>query len=104
MPLNAKVKFNYMLNKYASLFAYVDQFDQIGKSSNGYRFTAATLDDVDELPFMSASGLNGIRRRLAELLDALPCGKKDILLRDPEKVREKVLPQKDVTYKSNGSN
>ena len=77
---------------------------QIGKSSNGYRFTTAPLDDVDELPFMSASGLNGIRRRLAELLDALPCGKKDILLRDPEKVREKVLPQKDVTYKSNVSN
>jgi putative protease len=36
-------------------------------------------------------------------LDALPCGKKDILLRKPEKVT-KALPQKDTTYKVNVSN
>ena len=77
---------------------------QIGKSSNGYRFASADLSDVPELPFMSASALNGIRRRLAELLDSQPCGKKDILLRDPEKVMQKVIPQKDVTYKANVSN
>ena len=77
---------------------------QIGKSSNGYRFSSADLSDVPELPFMSASALNGIRRRLAELLDSLPCGKRDILLRDPEKVTQKVISQKDVTYKANISN
>ncbi len=77
---------------------------QIGKSSNGYRFASADLSEVPELPFMSASALNGIRRRLAELLDSQPCGKKDILLRDPEKVMQKVIPQKDVTYKANVSN
>ena len=77
---------------------------QIGKSSNGYRFASADLSDVPELPFMSASALNGIRRRLAELLESQPCGKKDILLRDPEKVMQKVIPQKDVTYKANVSN
>ena len=77
---------------------------QIGKSSNGYRFSADDLSDIGELPFMSASALNGIRRKLAELLDSQPCGKKDILLRDPEKVMQKVIPQKDVTYKANVSN
>jgi putative protease len=53
---------------------------------------------------MSASALNGIRRKLAELLDSKPCGKKDILLRDPEKVTQKAIPQKDVTYKTNVAN
>ncbi len=33
MALNAKVKFNYMLNKYASLFAYVHQFDMADKDA-----------------------------------------------------------------------
>ena len=77
---------------------------QIGKSSNGYRFSSDDLSDVAELPFMSASALNGIRRKLAELLDSRPCGKKDILLRDPEKVTQKAIPQKDVTYKANVAN
>ena len=77
---------------------------QIGKSSNGYRFSANDLSDIGELPFMSASALNGIRRKLAELFDLMPCGKKDILLRDPEKVTQKAIPQKDVTYKANVAN
>ena len=77
---------------------------QIGKSSNGYRFSTDDLSDIGELPFMSASALNGIRRKLAELLDSRPCGKKDILLRDPEKVTQKAIPQKDVTYKANVAN
>ena len=34
----------------------------------------------------------------------MPCGKNDILLRDPEKVSKKAIPQKDVTYKANVSN
>ena len=37
-------------------------------------------------------------------MDSLPCGKKDILLRDPEKVTPKVISQTDVTYKANVSN
>ena len=77
---------------------------QIGKSSNGYRFSADDLSAIGELPFMSASALNGIRRKLAKLFDLMPCGKKDILLRDPEKVTQKAIPQKDVTYKANVAN
>ena len=38
------------------------------------------------------------------MLDSMPCGKKDILLRDPEKVMQKDIPQKDVTYKANVAN
>ena len=77
---------------------------QIGKSSNGYRFSLEDISEAEELPFMSAAALNGIRRKLSEILDSMPCGKKDILLRDPEKVSKKALPQKDVTYKANISN
>ena len=77
---------------------------QIGKSSNGYRFSLEEMSDAEELPFMSAASLNGIRRRLSEILDSMPCGKNDILLRDPEKVSKKAIPQKDVTYKANVSN
>ena len=76
---------------------------QLGKSSGMYRFSIGSIKTDGELPFMSASALNAIRRQLAEELDALPCGKKDILLRKPGKVT-KPLPQKDITYKTNISN
>ena len=76
---------------------------QIGKSTAGYRFTEVTVTDSGQLPFMSASALNGIRRSLAAELDLMMCGKKDILLRKPGKVT-KPLPQKDITYKTNISN
>ena len=76
---------------------------QIGKSAGIYKFSIESMDTSGELPFMSASALNAIRRQLAEELDALPCGRKDILLRKPEKVT-KGLPQKDITYKANISN
>jgi len=77
---------------------------QIGKSSGGYRFSLGNNRFPETLPFMSASALNAIRRRLAEILDTMPCGKKDILLRDPEKVMQKAIPLKDVTYKANVAN
>jgi putative protease len=76
---------------------------QIGKSTGNYRFSIAGIHAPEELPFMSASSLNAIRRRLAEELDGMPCIKKDILLRKPGKVT-KPLPQKDITYKTNISN
>ena len=77
---------------------------QISKSASGYRFMTGGTDIPEALPFMSASSLNAIRRRLAEMLDSMPCGKKDILLRDPEEVMQKDIPQKDVTYKANVAN
>ena len=77
--------------------------NQISKTSGGYRFAVSDIDASGDLPFMSAASLNAIRRRLAEIFDSMPCGKKDILLRKPGKVT-KPLPQKDITYKNNISN
>ena len=76
---------------------------QIGKSSGSYQFTISEISADQGLPFMTASSLNGIRRRLAEILDSEQCGKKDILLRKPGKVT-KPLPQKDTSYLNNISN
>ena len=76
---------------------------QIRKTSGGYTFLIGDISAKDGLPFMTASFLNGIRRRLAEILDSRPCGKKGILLRKPGKVT-KPLPQEDTTYKNNISN
>ena len=76
---------------------------QLGKTSGGYSFLIGEINAPDGLPLMNASSLNGIRRRLAELLDTKPCGRKDILLRKPGKVT-KPFPQKDVPYKANVSN
>ena len=77
---------------------------QICKSAGIYRFDINLASCPEEIPFMSASFLNNIRRTLAERMDSLPCGKKDILHRDLEKVTEKPFPGKDVTYKANISN
>ena len=76
---------------------------QIRKTSGGYIFTIGDISAKEGLPFMTASFLNGIRRRLAEILDSKPCGQKGILLRKPGKVT-KPLPQEDTTYKNNISN
>jgi putative protease len=45
---------------------------QIGKHSGQYAFSLAALDAPEGLPFLPAAFLNGIRRQLAEQLDALP--------------------------------
>ena len=56
---------------------------QIGKSAGHYQFRLAELLANDELPFMSASALNSIRRSIAEELDKQACIKKDILHKQP---------------------
>jgi len=76
---------------------------QISKTTGRYRFVIGEVTLPEELPFMSAASLNAIRRRLADILDSKPCGRKDILLRKPGQNPEK-LPQKDITYKQNISN
>ncbi len=76
---------------------------QIRKSSGGYIFLIGEISAPDGLPFMNAAFLNGIRRRMAEILDSKPCMKKGILLRRPGKVTNP-YPQKDATYKTNLSN
>ena len=45
---------------------------QIGKSAGHYRFNIGKVEASEGLPFMSASALNNIRRRLAEKLGHLP--------------------------------
>ena len=78
--------------------------NQIGKSAGMYRFRLSGISCEDGMPFMTAAALNGIRRELASRLDAVPCNKKDILLREIREESRKVLSQKDVSYKSNVSN
>ena len=45
---------------------------QLSKRSGIYAFSAAGVEVAGPVPFMSASFLNGIRRDLAEALDAQP--------------------------------
>ena len=79
---------------------------QIGKNTGIYSFNVTEILYSEALPFMSASFLNSIRRDIAEMLDGMPCGKKDLLLRDLENVDkgENTLPQKKTSYKNNISN
>ena len=78
---------------------------QIGKSAGHYRFNLESLLCGAELPFVSASVLNGIRRTLAEEFDKLTCIKKDILHREPGRNGENDrLAIKNVSYKQNVSN
>ena len=79
---------------------------QIGKNAGIYSFRTGDILFSDCLPFMSASFLNAVRRDLAEKLDAIPCGRKDLLLRNLENADKGgfVFPQKKTTYKNNISN
>ena len=86
---------------------------QIGKSAGHYQFHLAELLTADELPFMSASALNSIRRSIAEELDKQACIKKDILHRQPgrnhlmHKSPDGVSynpPFNEITYKQNVAN
>ena len=53
---------------------------QIGKNTGMYAFSVRSIVASDDLPFMSASFLNSVRRDLAEKLDLMPCASKDLLL------------------------
>ena len=77
---------------------------QIGKNADIYSFSVEEIQCQDNLPFMSASFLNSIRRELAQALDEMPCMKKDILCRNLSQKAENDIPQKNVTYKTNVSN
>ena len=55
---------------------------QMSKSAKHYRFIPSQLTFPEEVPFMSASFLNGIRRTLAEMLDERPAGSKPLLNRN----------------------
>ena len=87
---------------------------QIGKSAGHYQFHLVELLTADELPFMSASALNSIRRSIAEELDKQACIKKDILHRQPGRnplmhkspdgVSYNPPPFNEITYKQNVAN
>ena len=79
---------------------------QIGKNTDIYSFSVEGIATEDAIPFMSASFLNSIRRDIAEKLDTMSCGKKDLLLRDMKNTDKGVcmLPQKKTNYKNNISN
>ena len=77
---------------------------QISKNTGMYSFHTEGIAGSDRLPFMSASFLNSIRRNLAEKLEAMPCGKKDLLLRDLGNISVSMFPQKKTCYKNNISN
>ncbi len=79
---------------------------QISKNTGIYSFRTAQTWSQTALPFMSASFLNSIRRDLSEKLDAIPCNRKDLLLREiiiTDKSRIS-SPQKKTSYKNNISN
>ena len=78
---------------------------QMSKNTGIYTFAVKFIIFTDELPFVSASFLNAIRRELAEKLDAAPCNSKSLLLRSiNSENRGIVTPQKKTTYKNNISN
>lgn len=77
---------------------------QLGKTSGIFCFTVADIYTEEGLPFMTASFLNSIRRELAQDLENIPCNRKDILHRELSSGECSVIPQKDVTYKTNISN
>ena len=74
---------------------------QMSKSVGHYRFTASELNFPQGVPFMSASFLNGIRRTLAEMLDAQPAGSKPLLNRP---LGNGPISSGSVTYKQNVAN
>ena len=78
---------------------------QIGKTAGHYRFSLASIPSEGDIPFMSASALNGIRRSLAEALDQEACKKKEILRRDFNTMNNvKLCPVKNLSYKYNIAN
>ena len=80
--------------------------EQISKTAGHYRFIELSLEALEGVPLLSASFINSIRRDIAEKLEALPCGKKDLLLRNIE-VYDKdgnEISQKKTSYKNNISN
>ncbi|MBR2127547.1 MAG: U32 family peptidase [Bacteroidales bacterium] len=79
---------------------------QIGKTIGHYRFHVDRIEYSDDLPFMSASFLNNVRREIADRLNGIPCNKKDILRREIKDLSERGFCKdpKNVPYSSNVSN
>lgn len=76
---------------------------QLEKSSGHYRFCLGKFVTDSRLPLLSASFLNGIRRRLTEILDSLPCRSK-ALYRNRMESGILPYPEKKADYRQNISN
>ena len=77
---------------------------QIEKSTGHYRFRLLNVRYVEKLPFMRASELNDIRRRLAEQLDATPVCSKNLLKRHLDEASPIPFLTESASYKQNISN
>ena len=77
---------------------------QISKATEHYRFTLSKVNAPEDLPFMSASALNSIRRTLAQKLNETPAIAKELLNRQLKGLRIVPFMDKNVTYKQNVSN
>ena len=77
---------------------------QMSKSAGHYRFIPSQLVFSEGVPFMSASFLNGIRRTLAEMLDAQPAGSRPLLNRSLDEISTAAFPGTEASYKQNVAN
>ena len=80
---------------------------QICKTTGIFNFRLDEIVADGELPFMSASAINAIRRQLAEELESIPCIKRSLLLNDKELESRDLLyygTKKKASYKYNISN
>ena len=77
---------------------------QIGKSVGYYKFILTGVTADNGLPFMSASALNGIRRTLAERIDAMKCIAKPLQNIDLQESIRIAFPGSEATYRQNISN
>ncbi|MBQ6576236.1 MAG: U32 family peptidase [Bacteroidales bacterium] len=77
---------------------------QIGKSSGIYSFLAPDTDLLtDDIPFLPAAAINGLRRSLADELDSLPCNDVPMKGYSPLPLKGDLFSGK-VSYKWNCSN
>ena len=77
---------------------------QIEKSTGHYRFRLSNVTYGDKLPFMRASELNDVRRRLAEQLDTAPVCSKNLLNRRLDEASPIPFLTESASYKQNISN
>ena len=77
--------------------------NQLGKSSLHYRFVPQPPDDDAEIPLMSASFLNGIRRSITQLLENHSC-KSKALYRVTDSKPSVMYPESAADYRQNISN
>ena len=73
---------------------------QLSKTSGAYAFRVAATGG-HPLPLLKASFLNDIRRKMAERLDAMPCGQRPLC---QGKQTPRQAPDSSISYKENVSN